>query len=98
MVKTWGSLTALELLCALIVENWPTTRPTLRFTFPAYSLTILPHCPPSLASPVPKSSYCLERRAHTLFAVRFSGAYSLQYPDRKSAWGGSAFGRYDVGQ
>src|SRR5260370_14798851 len=53
---------------------------------------------PALRRPVPKSSYCLERRAHTLFAARISEAYSLQYPGRKSAWGGSAFGRYDVGQ
>src|SRR3981189_1029731 len=47
--------------------------------------------PPALHRPVPKSSYCLERRAHTLFAACISGAYSLQYPGRKSAWGGSAF-------
>jgi len=45
----------------------------------AHILTILPRCPPRRHRPVLKSSYCLERRAHTLFARAFP-AYVCSTP------------------
>ncbi len=55
--------------------------------------------PPSFGMPVPKSSYCLEQRSHTLFAARPSEEYSLQYPRAGNLRGVVlSLGRFDVGQ